>query len=222
MDTLHYLINFVLHIDQHLASFIGAYGVFVYILLFAIIFCETGVILLAFLPGDSLLFAVGAYTANSPDILNIHLLFFSLLIASVSGNGLSYFTGKWLGPKVFRSRHSWLFNQKYLDQAHAFYERFGGKTIIIARFMPIIRTFAPFIAGIGYMTYRQFFFYNFVGGVLWIGMLLYGSFWFGNIPFVHQHFSIVVLAIIGLSILPPVIEIIRQKFTTTPAFDIKK
>lgn len=211
MDTLHYLINFILHLDEHLIAFVVAYGAWTYVLLFIIIFCETGIIFTFVLPGDSLLFAAGALTANATDILNVHILFTLLVVASVAGNGLNYMVGKWLGPKVFRSKHSWLFNKKHLDHAHHFYERYGGKTIIIARFVPIIRTFAPFLAGIGYMTFRQFLMYSFVGAFLWIAVLVYGSFLFGNIPVVKEHFSLVILAIVGLSILPPIVEFMRRK-----------
>ena len=165
----------------------------------------------AFLPGDSLLFATGALAATMPDKLNIHVLVLLLITASVAGNGLNYFLGKWIGPRVFKSGNSWFFNKKHLDQAHYFYERYGGKTIIIARFIPIVRTFAPFIAGLGYMTYRQFFIYNLIGAVLWISGLLYGSYLFGNIGFVKQHFSMVIIAIIIISLLPPCIELLRRR-----------
>lgn len=210
MDTLHSLINFILHLDTHLLSFVTAYGTWTYILLFTIIFSETGIIFAAFLPGDSLLFATGALSAHT-GALNVHLLFTLLVIASVTGNGMNYFIGKWIGPRVFYSGNSWVFNKKHLDNAHRFYERYGAKTIIIARFIPIIRTVAPFIAGVGYMTYRHFFIYNLIGALLWIGGLVYGSYLFGNIPFVKEHFSLVVLAIIALSLAPPVIEVIRHK-----------
>lgn len=210
MDTLHYLINFILHIDNHLISFVTHYGTWTYALLFTIIFCESGIIFAAILPGDSLLFATGALSAHAGS-LNVHMLFILLVIASVSGNGLNYFLGYWIGPRVFYSRHSWLFNKKHIDKAHYFYERYGGKTIIIARFIPIMRTVAPFIAGVGYMTYQQFFIYNLTGALLWIATLVYGSYLFGNISFVKEHFSLVILAIIFLSLLPPIIEIIRHK-----------
>ncbi len=144
-------------------------------------------------------------------MLNVNLLFVLLVIASVSGNGLNYFLGKWIGPKVFCSGQSWLFNRKYIDQAHRFYERYGGKTIVLARFIPIVRTFVPFIAGVGYMTYRQFFIFNLLGALLWIGLLVYGSYLFGNIPVVKEHFSLVVIAIILLSLTPPLIEIVRHR-----------
>lgn len=211
MDTLHYIANFILHLDEHLIAFVATYGAWTYALLFLIIFCETGIILTAILPGDSLLFAAGALTASATDSLNVHLLFALLVTASTLGNSLNYFIGKWLGPKVFRSNKSWLFNQKNIDKAHGFYERYGGKTIIIARFLPIIRTFAPFVAGIGYMTYRQFVVYSLIGAFLWIGILVYSSFLFGNIPVVKQHFSLVIVAIIVLSIMPALIEFLRRK-----------
>ncbi len=212
MNTLHYLINFILHIDQHLIAFVLDYGNWTYVLLFLIIFCESGIIFAAFLPGDSLLFATGALTASLNGVLNIHALFILLAIASVTGNGLNYFIGNWVGPKVFCSRSSWIFNRKHIEQAHVFYERYGGKAIVIARFIPIIRTIVPFIAGVGYMKYRQFFFYNLLGALLWIGGLVYGSYLFGNIPFVKLHFSLVILAIIVISLMPPVVEMIRHQF----------
>ncbi len=217
METLHQLLNFVLHLDHHLTTFVTLYGMWTYGLLFLIIFCETGLVVTPFLPGDSLLFAAGAIAAGTSDALNIHLLFVLLVIASITGNGLNYFIGRLIGPKIFFSNKSWFFNKDYLDKAHRFYERFGGKTIIIARFIPIIRTFAPFVAGVGYMSYRQFYFYNIIGAVLWIGSLLYGSYWFGNLPFIKDHFSTVILAIIVISLLPPVIELVRHKCSKTPA-----
>jgi membrane-associated protein len=216
MDTLHYVITFILHLDEHLIAFVTTYGAWTYALLFLIIFCETGIILTAVLPGDSLLFAAGALTASATDALNVHVLFALLVIASTLGNGLNYFIGKWLGPKVFRSSRSWIFNQKNIDKAHGFYERYGGKTIIIARFIPIIRTFAPFVAGIGYMTHRQFFVYSAIGAFLWIGILVYSSFLFGNIPIVKQHFSLVIIAIVILSILPALFEVVRRKLSDSP------
>ena len=202
METLHALLNLILHLDQSLASLVNLFGLWTYIILFMIIFCETGIIITAFLPGDSLLFATGAFSAYSPETLNIHLLFFLLLIASVSGNGLNYFLGKWIGPHIFYRQHSRLFNPNHLKKAHQFCEHHGSKAIIIARFIPIVRTFAPFVAGIGYMTYRRFFIFNLLGALIWIGGLLYGSYLFGNIPLVHDHFGTVVLTIILLSLLP--------------------
>lgn len=213
MEMLHYLLNFVLHLDEHLIAFVTAYGIWTYALLFLIIFCETGIIFSAVLPGDSLLFAAGALTANVADILNVHILFILLVCASVLGNGFNYFVGKWLAPKVFCSKDSWLLNRKHVENAHGFFERYGGKTIIIARFIPMVRTFAPFVAGIGYMTYRQFLIYSLIGALLWVGFLVYGSFFFGNIPIVKQHFSLVVLAIIVLSTVPALFEFLRRKLS---------
>lgn len=212
MDILHTVLNFILQLDTHLLAFVTAYGAWTYVLLFLIIFCETGIIFTALLPGDSLLFTAGALSANATDVLNVHVLFWLLMIASVAGNGLNYYIGKWLGPKVFHSNQSWLFNPKHIDKAHFFYEKYGGKTIIIARFIPIIRTFAPFIAGIGYMTYRQFLAYSVIGAFLWIGILVYGSFLFGNIPIVREHFSLVIVAIVVLSVLPALLEFLRQRY----------
>lgn len=210
MNALHSLISFILHLDQHLIAFVSAYGMWTYVLLFTIIFCETGIIFAALLPGDSLLFATGALAAHIPGTLDVNTLFILLVTASVTGNGMNYFIGKWIGPKVFKG-DSLLLNKKHLVKAHAFYERYGGKTIIIARFIPIIRTVAPFIAGIGYMTYRQFFIFNLIGALLWIGVLVYGSYLFGNIPFVKEHFSLVIIAIIILSLMPPIVEMLRHK-----------
>jgi membrane-associated protein len=217
MDTLHQLLNFVLHIDQHLFTFVAANGAWTYGLLFLIIFCETGLVVTPFLPGDSLLFAAGTIAANTSETLNIHELFFLLVLASILGNSLNYLIGRFIGPKVFFSNKSWLLNKKYLEEAHAFYERHGGKTIILARFIPIIRTFAPFVAGIGYMGYRTFFTYNILSAIIWIGSLLYISYLFGNIPLIKDNFSIVIFIIIGLSILPPIIEFLRRLFAKTTA-----
>jgi len=181
------------------------------------IFCETGLIILPFLPGDSLLFAAGALAANSANGLNIHALFVLLTLASILGNSVNYSIGRWMGPRLFASNQSRLFNRTYLDRAHAFYEKYGNKAIVIARFLPIIRTFAPFVAGLGYMSYRQFALYNAMGAFLWIGGLLYLSYLFGNIPIVQAHFSTVVLLIIILSILPAIFSYLRLKFTNLQA-----
>jgi membrane-associated protein len=214
METIHQLLNFILHIDQHLIAFVAAHGAWTYGLLFAIIFCETGLVITPFLPGDSLLFAAGTITAGANQALNIHQLFILLVIASVLGNSLNYLIGRFLGPKVFHSKNSWLLNKEYLEKAHAFYLRHGGKTIILARFMPIIRTFAPFVAGIGYMSHRQFFMYNVISAILWIGSLLYVSYLFGNLPFIKDHFSTVVMAIIIISLLPAVIGFMKQRLSS--------
>jgi membrane-associated protein len=215
METLHQILNYILHLDTYLTLFVANYGLWTYGLLFLVIFCETGLVIFPFLPGDSLLFISGAIAAGTNNILNVHVLFILLMIASITGNGLNYFIGRALGPKVFRSQKSLFFNKEYLNKAHQFYEKFGGKTIIIARFMPIIRTFAPFVAGIAYMSYRQFYFFNILGAILWIGSLLYVSYWFGNIPIIKENFSSVIFGIIFLSLLPPIIEVLRHKCQKT-------
>src|SRR6266568_2229865 len=173
------LLQYILHIDTYLFSFVSTYGVWTYVLLFAIIFCETGLVVTPFLPGDSLLFAAGSIAANASPALNIQMLFLLLLLASILGNKLNYLIGRAVGPKVFLAKHSWLLNKKHLAEAHRFYEKHGGKTIILARFIPIIRTFAPFVAGIGYMSLRQFSFYNILSAFLWIGSLLGSGYFFG-------------------------------------------
>lgn len=210
MNSLHLLFNYILHLDHYVSALTNLLGPWTYIFLFAIFFCETGIIFMAFLPGDSLLFAVGSIAALTPGTLNIHLLFFLLLTASVLGNGVNYFIGKWIGPRVF-CNDSFLFNRKHLEHTHAFYERYGAKAIVLARFMPIVRTFAPFVAGIGAMCYKRFAFYNFVGATLWIGGILYLSYLFGNITFIQAHFSAVIFAIIIISVLPALFEFFRKK-----------
>ncbi|MDX1901175.1 MAG: DedA family protein [Gammaproteobacteria bacterium] len=213
MNALQLLFNYILHLDHYVNALTSVLGPWTYIFLFVIFFCETGIIFTAFLPGDSLLFAAGTVAAISPDNLNVHLLFILLLTASVLGNAVNYFTGKWVGPRIF-CNESLLFNRKHLDRTHAFYERYGAKAIVIARFMPIVRTFAPFVAGIGAMSYKRFLFFNFIGATLWIGSILYGSYFFGNIPFVRAHFSAVILTIILLSLLPAIVEFSRKKLPT--------
>ena len=212
METMYQLLNFILHLDTHLIAFVTSYGIWTYALLFMVIFCETGLVVTPFLPGDSLLFAAGALCATTNNILNVNTLFILLTIASITGNALNYLIGRFLGPKVFRSERSIFFSKKYLNRAHDFYQTYGGKTIIIARFIPIIRTFAPFVAGMARMSHKEFFFYNVISAVLWIGSLLYLSYLFGNIPIVKENFSLVVLGIIGLSLLPPIIEVVRRKY----------
>jgi membrane-associated protein len=216
MEIIDTFFSFFLHLDAHLVTFVATYGKWVYGILFLVIFCETGLVVTPFLPGDSLLFAAGALTAKATGGLNIHLLFILLLVASISGNTLNYFIGKFIGPRVFRSSHSIFLNKKYLERAHLFYQRYGGKTIIIARFIPIIRSFAPFIAGVGYMGYWRFTFYNLIGAVLWIGSLLYTSYLFGNLPVIRDHFSTIILAIICISLLPPIIEALRIMCSSSP------
>jgi membrane-associated protein len=216
METLQYLFQYLLHIDDYLIAFVTNYGFWTYFALFAIIFCETGLVVTPFLPGDSLLFAAGSIAANASDTLNIQLLFMLLVIASILGNKVNYLIGTLIGPKVFTAPKSgsWrerLLNRKHLEKAHQFYEKHGGKTIIFARFIPIIRTFAPFVAGVGYMSLRQFTTYNIISAVLWIGSLLGAGYFFGALPFIKQHFSIVVYGIIALSLLPPLLAFFYRK-----------
>ncbi len=212
METIQQLLNFILHIDQHLLAFVTLHGAWAYGLLFLIIFCETGLVVVPFLPGDSLLFAAGTIAASTTEAINIHMLFLLLVTASITGNALNYLIGRFLGPKVFQSNQSWFFNKKYLNEAHAFYEKHGGKTIILARFIPIIRTFAPFVAGIAQMSYRRFFAYNIFSAILWIGSLLYISYFFGNLPMIKDHFSGAVIAIIVVSLIPPVVGFVKTNW----------
>ena len=198
------------HLDQHLADWSQALGGWLYLALFAIIFAETGLVVTPFLPGDSLLFAVGALCAVPGSAIGIGAILPLLLVAAVLGDAVNYAIGRHLGPKVFTGEGSRLLNKKHLLRTQEFYERYGGKTIIIARFIPIVRTFAPFVAGIGQMRYRRFFGFNLIGGLLWVGLILPIGYAFGNLPVIKKNFSIVIFAIIGISILPAVIEILRE------------
>lgn len=204
------LIDLVLHLDQHLNSLIDSLGPWAYLILFAVIFCETGLVLTPFLPGDSLLFAVGAIAASG-DSLNLGLVIFLLTTAAIVGDNVNYWIGHWVGPKIFRKEDVRFLNKKHLDRTHEFYERYGGKTIIMARFVPIVRTFAPFVAGIGRMTYLRFLAYDVPGGILWISSLSLAGYFFGNIEIVRKNFTLVILAIIGISILPAVVEYLRER-----------
>jgi membrane-associated protein len=210
MEILSDLLSFFLHIDQHLQELASQYGGWLYGILFLIIFCETGLVVTPFLPGDSLLFAAGSLTALADSAMNIHVLFLLLTAAAILGDTVNYAAGHYFGEKVF-SPDARVLKQEYLDRTHQFFERHGGKTIVIARFVPIIRTFAPFVAGAGSMTYRHFLFYNVVGAIAWTSSFLYGGYFFGNLPFVKQNFTLVILAIIILSILPGVIEYWRHR-----------
>jgi membrane-associated protein len=204
-----FLASLFLHLDKHLAEVIQSYGPWTYGLLFAIVFLETGLVVTPLLPGDSLLFAAGSFAALGA--LDIALLFLLLSTAAVLGDTLNYAIGHYLGPKVFHYERSRFFNPEHLRQTHAFYEKYGGKTIIIARFVPIVRTFAPFVAGIGAMSYARFVLYNVAGGVLWVGVCLGAGHLFGNLPFVKKNFSVVILAIVFVSLLPAVVEYLRQR-----------
>jgi membrane-associated protein len=214
MESIQQLLQYILHIDTYLFAFVASYGALTYVVLFAIIFCETGLVVTPFLPGDSLLFAAGSIAAGSEHALSIQVLFVLLLIASILGNKLNYLLGRAIGPRVFSARQSWLLNQKHLQEAHQFYEKHGGKTIILARFIPIIRTFAPFVAGVGYMSLRQFSVYNIFSAILWIGSLLGAGYYFGSLPFIKEHFSLVVYGIVAVSLLPPAFAFFWRKAAT--------
>lgn len=213
MELLTNFIDIFMHLDKHLNTVIQTYGMWTYLILFLIIFCETGLVVTPLLPGDSLLFAAGAFAAMGS--LDPWLLFILLTIAAVLGDTVNYGIGHYMGPKVFQKENSKIFKKEYLDRTHSFYERYGAKTIVIARFVPIVRTFAPFVAGVGSMTYRQFLVYNLAGGALWIAVCIFGGYLFGNIPFVKKNFTLVILGIIFVSILPGIIEVMRHRFKRT-------
>lgn len=207
MDFILKIFDFFIHLDKYLGVIISNYGTWTYAILFAIIFMETGLVVTPFLPGDSLLFAAGALATVSN--LNIFVLFVLLAIAAILGDTANYWIGHYIGPRAFSGNVRFL-KKEYLDKTHAFYEKHGGKTIILARFIPIIRTFAPFVAGIGAMTYPKFFAYNVVGGIAWVALFTFGGFFFGRLEFVEKNFSIVVLAIIFISVLPAVFEVWKE------------
>lgn len=208
MDFPSSVIDFFLHLDRHLSEVISRYGTWTHFILFLIVFCETGLVITPFLPGDSLLFAAGTFAALGA--LDLRLIMILLIVAAIAGDTINYWVGSYIGPKAFRGDGRFL-KREYLDRTHAFYEKHGGKTIILARFIPIIRTFAPFVAGVGAMSYPKFLTYNIVGAVLWVGLLVLGGYYFGNIPIVRENFSLVILAIIFLSVLPIMVETVRAR-----------
>jgi membrane-associated protein len=208
VEPLRTILDLFIHLDQHLSRVISEYGTWTHFILFLIVFCETGLVVTPFLPGDSLLFAAGTFAALGA--LDLRLIILLLMVAAILGDTVNYWVGAYIGPRAFRS-NSRLLRQEYLDRTHAFYERHGGKTIIIARFVPIIRTFAPFVAGIGAMSYPRFITYNVVGAVLWVGLFVLGGYFFGNIPTVRENFTLVILAIIFISVMPIVVEALRAR-----------
>lgn len=212
MELLTNFIDLFLHLDTHLQAVIQDYGMWTYLILFLIIFCETGLVVTPILPGDSLLFAAGTFAASGA--LDPVWLFALLSVAAVGGDAVNYAIGHFMGPKVFQQEDSRFLKKEYLDRTHQFYEKYGGKTIIIARFVPIVRTFAPFVAGVGSMTYWRFASYNIIGGIAWIAICLFSGYAFGNIPVVKENFTLVILAIIFISILPGLIEFMRQRQQT--------
>ncbi|EQA38228.1 SNARE-like domain protein [Leptospira inadai serovar Lyme str. 10] len=209
METIKFILDFFLHLEHHLDMLIQFYGIWVYLILFLIVFCETGLVVTPFLPGDSLLFAVGAFASRgSLDLITVILL---LIIAAILGDTVNYTIGNLAGEKILAREKIPFLNKKHLEKAHRFYEVYGGKTIIIARFIPIVRTFAPFVAGIGKMTYSKFIIYNIVGGIAWILIFSIGGYLFGNLPFIQRNFKLVIIGIIIVSILPAVVEYIKER-----------
>lgn len=222
MDTISHVTSFLLktadlflHLDKYLNLAIQSYGNWIYFVLFAVIFCETGLVVTPILPGDSLLFAIGAFCAAGS--LDITKTLFLLSAAAILGDTLNYWIGKRMGPKVFHYNDSRIFKKEYLQKTHQFYEKYGGKTIIIARFVPIVRTFAPFVAGVGAMTYGKFLFYNVIGGLFWVFSVTLAGYFFGNIGVVRNNFTAVILAIVVISVLPGVFEYLRHRKNTQSA-----
>ncbi len=211
MELLAQVWDIFLHLDVHLNAWAGTLGPWLYVVLFAVVFCETGLVVTPFLPGDSLLFAAGALASRAGSPINLWVLIPVIFAAAVIGDSVNYEIGKWLGPKVFTRKDSWLLNQNHLHKAHAFYEKYGGKTIILARFIPIIRTFAPFVAGIGKMTYLHFISYNIIGAAMWVLLFVFGGYWFADLPLVQNHFHYVIVAIIVISVLPAVYEVWAER-----------
>lgn len=210
MEFIRYLFDFIIHIDVHLGEIIIHYGLWVYAILFLIVFCETGLVVTPLLPGDSLLFAAGTFAAVGS--FDLWLLCIIIALAAIAGDTVNYWIGSYVGPKVFHKEKVRFLNKNHLIKAHEFYERYGGKTIVIARFVPIIRTFAPFVAGIGKMTYGKFMSYNVIGGISWVLVCVLAGYYFGNLPLVKNNFSLVIGAIIIISILPGAVEFLRHKY----------
>jgi membrane-associated protein len=215
MEFVQLVIDFILHIDRHLAELTAAYGLWIYGILFLIIFCETGLVVTPFLPGDSLLFVAGAIATQ--DAMNIHLMVILLIIAAVLGDAVNYSIGRFFGVRLFANPDSKIFRRRHLEITQTFYARHGGKTIILARFVPIVRTFAPFVAGMGHMPYRRFAAYNVVGAIAWVTLFSYAGYFFGNLPMVQSNLHYLIVAIIFVSILPGVIEILRHRRAATRA-----
>ncbi|MGD2141569.1 MAG: DedA family protein [Burkholderiales bacterium] len=209
MELISGLLDLVVHLDEHLKSLVQNYGAWAYAILFAIIFLETGVVVTPFLPGDSLLFVAGTIAALGE--FNVHALSGALIVAAILGDSLNYSIGRYVGPKVFHREDSRFFKRAYLDYTRAFFERHGGKTIVIARFVPIVRTYAPFVAGIGKLEYRRFLFFNVSGAILWVVLLTYAGYFFGNLPIIRDNLTLAIMVIILLSIMPGIIEYLRHR-----------
>lgn len=212
MEYFNLLVDFVLHIDAHLAALVSTYGIWIYAILFLIIFCETGLVVTPFLPGDSLLFVAGALAALPGNPMNVHLIVGVLIVAAVLGDASNYIIGRLFGERMFSNPNSKIFKQSYLEKTHKFYEKHGGKTIILARFVPIVRTFVPFVAGMGHMSYRHFASYNVIGGVIWVVLFSYAGYFFGGMEIVQKNLELLIVLIIFISILPGVFEVVRNKY----------
>lgn len=211
MEYIHFIIDFILHIDVHLAQLVANYGLWIYAILFVIIFCETGLVVTPFLPGDSLLFVGGALAALPSNDLNIHLLLAVMVVAAILGDGVNYSIGRLFGEKLFSNSQSKIFRRSYLEKTYGFYDKHGGKTIILARFIPIVRTFAPFVAGMGKMSYRRFGLFNIAGALAWVLLFGYAGYLFGDLPVVQKNLNLLIVAIIVVSVLPGLIEFWRQR-----------
>ena len=209
MELLAQFLDIVLHLDRHLVAMVQEYGVWVYAILFAIIFSETGFVVTPFLPGDSLLFVAGAIAASGA--MDVNMLAFTLAVAAIAGNMVNYAIGRWLGKRFFTDRGSKWLNPKHLDKAHAFYEEHGGKAVIISRFLPIVRTYIPFVAGLGAMEPGRFTMFNIVGAVLWVGSLVYAGFFFGNIPWIKGNLTLIIVGIIVVSLVPVVVAWLKSR-----------
>lgn len=203
------LLDVILHVDVYLGDIINQFGLWSYLVIFLIIFCETGLVIAPFLPGDSLLFASGAFAAQG--YFNIIWLYLIIVLASILGDMLNYRVGRWFGPRVFHNEKSRFFNKEYLERTHQFYQKYGGKTIILARFIPIVRSFAPFVAGVGAMSYRQFAVYNVSGALIWAAVFGLGGYFFGNLDIIKHNFSAFILLIIVVSFLPGIVQFVKHK-----------
>lgn len=212
MEYINLLLDFVLNIDAHLTELISLYGIWIYVILFLIIFCETGLVITPFLPGDSLLFVAGALAAIPGNPMNVHLIVLTLTIAAILGDASNYIIGRFFGERLFSNPNSKVFKQSYLEKTHNFYKKHGGKTIILARFVPIVRTFAPFVAGMGHMSYRHFSLYNVTGGIFWVVLFSYAGYFFGGMEIIQKNLELLIVLIIFISILPGVIEIVWNKY----------
>ena len=215
MELLAFFWDLVVHLDRHLAALLQQYGPWIYALLFLIVFCETGLVVTPFLPGDSLLFVAGALWAAAG--MDARLLAATLIVAALCGDNVNYWVGRFIGPKVFRWENSTFFNRKALERTHGYYERFGGRTVIIARFVPLVRTFAPFVAGVGTMPYLRFLAYSVAGALLWVISLVTAGYYFGNVPLVKDNLTIVIFAIVALSVAPIAIEFVRLRLRAAKA-----